>query len=202
MNAPRALVLSAMLCIAVFYGESAQAQGRVVHPLDQVTILVARPSLEHRLYRRSVLIVQPLGDEVHVGFILNKPARTVMSQKSLDDLMSNDISEKFYIGGPDNPRVVFALIEREKTLGKDFHRLTDELYVSLSKQVIDDLIEKKEEQARFVLGSVTWRSGELEKELMQGMWYVLQPKANMKLLRKEAGWLWHDLKQIAEAMGT
>ena len=37
---------------------------------------------------------------------------------------------------------------------------------------------------------------------MQGMWYVLQPKANMKLLRKEAGWLWHDLKQIAEAMGT
>ena len=48
--------------------------------LSRAVVLVAKPALQDPLYGSSVLIVAPLGDAQHVGFIVNRPTRVHLGE--------------------------------------------------------------------------------------------------------------------------
>src|SRR6266852_1135043 len=73
--------------------------------LTQTVLLVAKRNLRDRLYGSSILIAKPIGDERHVGFIMNKP--TTMT-----------------------PEVIFAMVKDAKSPGGRSLQLTSGIYLA------------------------------------------------------------------------
>jgi putative AlgH/UPF0301 family transcriptional regulator len=61
-------------------------------------------------------------------------------------------------------------------------------------EVVDRIIEKEPEQARFFAGIVVWDVGELDSELKRGFWFVLQPDSDL-VLRKSTQGMWEELSR-------
>jgi putative AlgH/UPF0301 family transcriptional regulator len=58
--------------------------------------------------------------------------------------------------------------------------------------VVDSIIEKEPQRARFFAGLVMWRPGELDDELKRGLWYVLEDSTDL-VMRKPTEGLWEEL---------
>jgi len=65
-------------------------------------------------------------------------------------------------------------------------------------EAVDRIIESESDHARFFLGMVVWRPGQLDDELDRGLWFVDEPEAKLVLRRKTDG-LWEELVRRLEA---
>ena len=54
-----------------------------------------------------------------------------------------------------------------------------------------------DDRARFFVGAVVWRPGELAAEIRQGAWYVLEATPELVLPKRTTG-LWEELVRQAE----
>jgi putative transcriptional regulator len=163
--------------------------------LAKTMILVAKRSLHDRVYGSTVLIVRPLGER-HVGFIVNKPTSLTLGKLFPKHLPSQKVADPVYLGGPTGSEVIFALVKGENPGARSL-TLAPGLYLAYDSRVVDDVIEKQPQQARFFAGMVMWQPYELDEEIKRGLWFVLdaQPEA---LLRKPSDGLWEELVGRAE----
>ena len=162
------------------------------HDLSKSAILVAKPELSDVLYGSSVLVVTPIGGGQHAGFIINRPTEVKLGQLFPDDGPSQKVVDPVYVGGPVNPQVLFALVERKASPGGESFELMPGLYATVDEQTVDRIIRTEPEHARFVAGLVIWQPGELAAEIKNGAWYVLAPDAHVALKRPSQG-LWEEL---------
>ena len=72
------------------------------------------------------------------------------------------------------------------------------LFVVMAGATVDQVSEHDPEHARFLIGTVLWRPGELESEIRRGAWHVEAPETDL-MMRKETGTLWTELVQRQEA---
>jgi putative transcriptional regulator len=154
-------------------------------------LLVAKRELRDRLYGSTILLARPIGNDRHVGFIVNKPTPTTLGKLFPGHAPSQKVVEPVYLGGPVSPDVIFALVNRSESPGGKSLKLAPDLYLAMESQVVDRIIEAEPDHARFLAGLVVWRPGELESELKRGLWYVLDARADV-VLRKSEG-LWEEL---------
>src|SRR5882672_12185376 len=56
------------------------APARAVEPDDEPVILVAKPALRDQLYGASILIAKPIGNDRHIGFIVNRPTPVTLGK--------------------------------------------------------------------------------------------------------------------------
>lgn len=160
--------------------------------LSKPLILVAVPELQDPVYGSTVIVVAPVGDDQHIGFIVNRPSDIPLGKIFPADGPSQKIHEPVYLGGPCEPQLVFALVERAKNPGGKSLELMPGLYAAADAATVDAIIKGDPAKARFVAGLVAWRPGELHEELERHVWYVLEPDAGL-VLRKPADRLWEDL---------
>ena len=154
-------------------------------------LLVAKRELKDRLYGSTVLLAKPIGNDRHVGFIINKPTQATLGKLFPSHAPSQKVAEPVYLGGPVSPDVIFALVNRPDSPGGKSLKLAPDLYLAMETQVVDKIIEAEPQHARFVAGLVVWRPGELDSEMKRGLWYVLDARADL-VLRKSEG-LWEEL---------
>ena len=57
------------------------APAAAAEPATDPVILVATPALRDRLYGASILIVKPVGNGQHMGFIVNRPTRMTLGRR-------------------------------------------------------------------------------------------------------------------------
>src|SRR5438132_12573410 len=76
-------------------------------------ILVAKRQLRDQLYGSTILIVKPLGEDRHVGFIINKPTQMTLGKLFPNHGPSQKVVDPVYLGGPFNSQVIFALVQRK-----------------------------------------------------------------------------------------
>ena len=162
------------------------------HDLSKSAILVAKPELSDVLYGSSVVVVTPIGGGQHAGFIVNRPTEVKLGQLFPDDGPSQKVVDPVYVGGPVNPQVLFALVERKASPGGQSFELMPGLYATVDEQTVDRIIRTEPEHARFVAGLVIWQPGELAAEIKNGAWYVLAPDAHVALKKPSQG-LWEEL---------
>ena len=161
--------------------------------LSQPLILVAKPELRDSAYGATILVVRPVGDDAHVGFIINRPTQVTLGELFPGHDHSRKIVNPVYSGGPQGAEALFALVQRADTPGGMSTQILPGLYAAIDEETVDRIAATESNHARFVAGLVAWRSGELENEIQQGAWYVLEPDAALVMRNPEG--LWDELVQ-------
>lgn len=164
---------------------------------QETAILVAKREMHDRVYGNTVIVVRPLGEDRHIGFIVNKPTTVTLGKLFPQHLPSQKVVDPVYLGGPMGPEVIFAMVKDKKSPGGRSLQLTPGLYVAFDSAVVDHIIESQPTDARFFAGMVLWRPGELSEEVKRGLWYVVDPTPEI-LQRKSTDGLWEDLVGRAE----
>jgi putative transcriptional regulator len=159
--------------------------------LDEALILVARPEVGDQVFAHTVLIVVPAGHGQHAGFIVNRPSSVSLGKVFPGYAPSQKLVDPIYMGGPVEPGLVFALVQRQASPGGNSFEAMPGLYVAYESAVLDRIIKSDPQHARFVAGMVTWRSGELQSEIDLGAWIVLE--ADAELIMRKADGLWDEL---------
>ena len=166
--------------------------------IDEPVMLVAQPDVRGAIFEASILIVKPMPDGSHVGFIINRRTTAMMSELFPDDEASKKVADPLYLGGPDGYNRVFAMVDKRDTAGKDAMQMIPGVFLVSDAKQIDRVIASDPAHARFFLGMVTWEPGQLADELDRGYWYVDQADAKLVLEKKTDG-LWEELVRRSEA---
>lgn len=164
---------------------------------DTTIMLVATPLLADPVYGASVLVARPIGGGQFLGFILNKPSPMTVAQAFPEHGPSQKVKAPIFLGGPERANSLFALVNSTQSPGKGSLQLAPDLFVVLAGSTVDLVIEHDPEHARFMVGAVLWKPGELESEIKRGAWYVETPETEL-MMRKETGKLWQELVQRKE----
>jgi len=192
LNIP-ALFMAACAIVAIAFASPA----RPADPSEDPIILIAKRQLQDKLYGSTILIARPIGGDRHVGFIVNKPTQMTLGKLFPSHGPSQKVLDPVFLGGPVSPEVIFALVQGKESPGGRSIRILDDLYLAIDSDVVDSVIEKRPAQARFLAGMVLWRPGELTEEVRRGLWYVLDPKADL-VLRKQTDNMWEELVARSE----
>ena len=160
--------------------------------LTQTVLLVAKRNLKDRLYGSSIIVARPIGEDRHVGFIVNKPTTLTLGKLFPKHPPSQKVIDPVYLGGPTGAEVIFALVKRSDSPGGRSLQLAPGLYVAFDSNVVDRIIETQPQQARFLAGMVLWAPNELDDEIRRGLWFTLEPQPEL-FLRKSTDGLWEDL---------
>lgn len=182
----RFCLLAAMFLASIAIALPARSEG-----VDDTLILVAKRQLHDQIYGSTILIVKPLGEDRHVGFIINKPTQMTLGKLFPNHGPSQKVTDPVYLGGPFNAQVIFALVNRPDSPGGRSVRIAPDLYLAVDSQVVDHIIESEPQHARFFAGMVLWKPGELADEMKRGLWYTLDARAEVVL--KKADGLWEEL---------
>ena len=183
----KSLAVVFALLLAVSGAVSARDTADVSAPI----ILVAKPELRDQVFGSTILVVMPLGGDEHVGFIVNRPSATSLGTVFPEHGPSQKVVDPVYLGGPMGSQLIFAMVQRPDSPGKNSLAVMPGLYVAFDSAVVDRIIESEPQRARFVAGLVAWRPGELSAEIEAGAWYVLAPDPAL-VMRKPDG-LWEEL---------
>lgn len=189
----RAFMTIALTIAAGVISTSADAMEQI----DEPVMLVATPELRDRLYGASVLIVTPIGNGQHVGFIVNHPTTMKLSQMFPEHEPSRQVTEPVFLGGPNNVEALFALVQRQGSASNGSIRLAADLYLEMEREKVDNVIENEFRNARFFAGVVVWRPGELAAEIRGDYWYVQSADTEL-VLRKSTTGLWEELVKRIE----
>jgi putative transcriptional regulator len=181
----RIVMLLALLMVAPFAG----AQGQ-----DDAIILVAHPAFRDLEYRQTVLIAAPAPNGGHVGVILNRPTRRSLGSLFPEHEPSKKVVEPVFYGGPFSRGALVALVRAGEAPGAGSVLLMKNLYLAFRANTIDHVIETTPNEARYFVGYVGWRPGELRGEIDRGLWTVAN--ADLELIfRKDTESLWEELLQ-------
>jgi putative transcriptional regulator len=160
-------------------------------------LLVAKRQLVDPMYRSTVLLVRPIGDDRHVGVILNRPSKMTLGQLFPEHKPSQAVPDPVYLGGPMNTSVIFALVKRHDGLAGKALQLMPDVFMVFEGGAVDRIIETDAARARYLAGLVAWQPNELRDEIKRGAWYVLDADPAV-VLRKSTDGLWEELIRRAE----
>jgi putative transcriptional regulator len=180
------LLVAAALIMAFPLG--ALAQG------EEAVLLVAHPAFRDLEYRQTVLIAAPAPSGGHVGVILNRPTRRSLSSLFPEHEPSKQVVDPVFYGGPFSRSALVALVKSEASPGAGSVPLMKDLYLTFRANTIDHVIETTPNRARYFVGYVGWRPGELKTEVDRGLWTVIGADLET-IFRKETEGLWEELLQ-------
>lgn len=187
MRTLRLAVAATLTLAALLWNGCVAARDRIDEPM----ILVATPALRDQLYGASVLIVTPIGNGQHIGFILNRPTPLRLSEMFPEHAPSKKVTEPIFLGGPENQEALFALVQRQGRGGGKL-KLASDLYLEMERDKVDGVIENEYRQARFFAGVVVWQRGELQAEIRNDFWFVQDADSEL-VLRKSTAGMWEEL---------
>lgn len=172
-------------------GSAAAAQAQ-----DDALLLVAHPAFRDLEYRQTVLIAAPAPNGGHVGVILNRPTRRSLGSLFPEHEASKKVVEPVYYGGPSSRGALVALVKADNTPGQGSVLLMKNLYLTFRANIIDQVIETTPNEARYFVGYVGWRAGELKSEIDRGLWSVTGVDLET-IFRKDTDGLWEELQQAS-----
>jgi putative transcriptional regulator len=163
---------------------------------DGALILTAHPGFRDLEYRQTVLLAAPAPNGGHVGVILNRPTRRSLGSLFPEHEPSKKVVDPVYYGGPFSRGALVALVKASQTPGEGSVLLMKNLYLTFRANTIDHVIETTPNDARYYVGYVGWRPGELKNEIDRGLWSVSGVELEM-IFRKDTDNLWEELQQAS-----
>lgn len=196
MNTARLLAWIASLMFAALSAPAlAQASS------EDAVLLVANPAFRDLDYRQTVLIAAPAPNGGHVGVIINRPTRRSLASLFPEHEPSKKVADPVYYGGPFSRQALVALVRSDNDPGAGSVSLMKNLYLAFRANTIDQIIEATPNSARYYVGYVGWRPGELKAEIDRGVWAVLDADVDT-VFRKDTDGLWDELLQQTRRIRT
>jgi putative transcriptional regulator len=164
---------------------------------EEAMILVAHPAFRDVEYRQTVVIAAPAPNGGHVGVILNRPTRRSLGSLFPEHEPSKKVLDPVFYGGPFSRGALVALVRAESAPGPGSVLLMKNLYLAFRANTIDQVIEKTPNEARYFVGYIGWRPGELKGELDRGIWSVTGAELDT-VFRKDTDGMWDELQQASK----
>ena len=181
-----------LACVALNVG-ALQAQQ------DAPMMLLASPKLADPVFSQTVLLTAPLKEGARIGVILNRPTDHPMDTLFPDHKVLNQIKDPVYFGGPMLPEVMVVIVRSETDPGQGTIKVGNGLYLALSGPVIEKILRESPQKARCYIGSVLWQAGELDEQIKDGAWSIVQPDNEMIFSRNPED-LWESLQHKARQL--
>lgn len=174
-------------------GQDAQSAG------EESVFLVAHPQFRDVGYRQTVLIAAPVPNGGHVGVIINRPTNRSLISFFPEHEPSKRVTEAVRYGGPFSPGALVALVKTERSPGAGTLPLMKDLFIAFRASTIDKVIEDMPNEARYFVGYVGWRPGELKAEIDRGLWAVVHADRET-VFRKDMSRLWEELVALSRQL--
>jgi putative transcriptional regulator len=129
-----------------------------------------------------------------VGVILNRPTKRSLGSLFPEHEPSKKVLDPVFYGGPFSRGALVALVRADHAPGAGSVLLMRNLYLAFRANTIDHVIETTPNEARYFVGYVGWRPGELKSEIDRGLWSVTNADADT-IFRKDTEGLWEELLQ-------
>jgi putative transcriptional regulator len=185
--------LAATFSLFVAWSGAAGAQNAPSPASDEDTVfLVAHPAFRDAGYFHTVLIAAPLSGGGHIGVILNRPTNRSLVSFFPEHEPSKKVAEPVRYGGPFASGALVAVVKAEKSPGVGTLPLMKNLFIAFRAATIDKVIEETPNEARYFVGYVGWRPGELKSEIDRGLWGVV-PANPDTVFQKDMSGLWEEL---------
>jgi putative AlgH/UPF0301 family transcriptional regulator len=102
------------------------------------------------------------------------------------------VTQPVFFGGPAYLDSLFAVVHQDQSPGGHSIALADDMFLVMDVDIIDRLIERDGDGARFLIGLVVWQPGELDLQVQANAWSVLEPDTDL-VFRKSTDGLWEEL---------
>ncbi len=151
-------------------------------------LLVAEPStLTDSSFNRAIILLTEHNDEGSVGFILNKPSDYLLK----DLVFEIDCDFRVYIGGPvENENLYF--IHSLPHLIPDSIEISKGIFWGGNYDAVKSYLEQnliQKDEIRFFLGYSGWSFEQLELEIKENTWVLLQNTySNLFSINDAKGW--------------
>ncbi len=169
--------------------------------MKEAVVLIASPGLMDAEYRQTVLLARATDNGGHVGIILNRPTQRSLASLFPEHGPSKKVVEPVFFGGPFGITALTAAVHTDASPGPGSITLMPGVFLAVGVQTIDRIIEERPNDARYYIGHVGWRPGELQHELERGLWYVTSADADI-VFRKDMDGLWKDLVRVARQISA
>ena len=138
-------------------------------------ILIADPYLQDGYFNRSVVLLTSTGENDTMGFILNKPSN-VFVHEVFEDFP--EFESLIYLGGPVDSNLLF-FVHRLGDLIPNSTPISKGLYFGGDFDTLTELLNTQkinENDIRFFLGYSGWSVNQLNEELNESTWLIIQNK--------------------------
>lgn len=162
------------------------------NPPERGSLLISEPFLVDRYFSRSVIYLCDHNQSGSFGFVLNNYVETGLKEM-IEDFP--DVEVRVSIGGPVDTSNLFFI----HSLGDEIENsalISDGLYMGGNFQSVREILEKDQKKIdcfRFFIGYSGWESKQLESELDEKSWVVLNQTPQALILNTQKDDLWTEL---------
>ncbi len=176
------------IIFGVDYKTPNYSEDMISQKIQKGNLLIAEPSiLTDSSFNRAIILLTEHNDEGSVGFIMNKPTSFVLRDLVLDI----DCDFKVYNGGPvENENLYF--IHTLPHLIPDSIEISKGLFWGGNYEAVKSFLEQgliKKEEIRFFLGYSGWSLEQLEIEIKEKTWALVENTyKNLFSISNANGW--------------
>lgn len=155
--------------------------------LQKGRILLSEPFLPGNYFSRSAVLIADYSAEGAVGFILNKPID--QPEKGIEQLFSGKVPP-VYVGGPVNTDNLYYIHTLGNVIGGSV-RIKENLYWGGDFDQLSDMIKLgsiTNEQVRFFIGYSGWSPGQLEHEIAENSWLLIEANSQRIMVSNDHFW--------------
>ena len=176
----------------------ADQQGLKLRP-SKGKFLVASRNLVDPQFSETVVLLLEYHTQGAMGLIINRPTELKLSAVFPDIKQLQHLPDTIYLGGPVSKNQLLLLI-RTADPPEESRHIFEDIYVSSSQEVIQQMIETSKIGQRFRVyaGYAGWGAWQLDHEIWRGGWHVLQADAET-VFDKLAPEIWPALIQRSSA---
>ncbi|MXP67721.1 YqgE/AlgH family protein [Pantoea sp. Aalb] len=152
----------------------------------QHNFLIAMPSLQDPLFKRSVIYICEHNEKGAMGLIVNKPMDNLTVEGILKKLELNPskrnptirLDKPVFTGGPLAEDRGFIMHSAERFYSSSI-RISDTTVITTSRDVLEVIgTEEQPEQVLVALGYCAWEKNKLEHELLKNVWLTTPADIN------------------------
>ncbi|PWT90404.1 MAG: hypothetical protein C5B54_07225 [Acidobacteria bacterium] len=141
--------------------------------------LVATPKLMDPRFSKSVVLIVQYDDDGTMGLIVNFPTKVTLDKAFKDMSELSGTSETLYLGGPVGTENMFVLLQTDHAPDKAVS-IFKNVYLCPDPTAVANWASGKSHgtKLRVFAGYAGWDKSQLESEIMEGNWTVVQADPN------------------------
>ena len=160
--------------------------------LHKGCFLISHPEIEGGLFGRSVLLLCEHNEVGSFAIIINKPLDVELPPELID--LSSSVNKNISIraGGPVQTNQLM-LLHSVTSPQQQLLVVTDDVFLGGDLEYLHELLEDENQPNVYLcFGYAGWASGQLEREVLEGHWFVCQAHKRL-VFDTPPETLWHTL---------
>lgn len=196
--ARRACALAA-LWLACAAAPAAHAQRRPAPAVEDGSLLVANAALEDTAFSETVVLVLRHDENGTLGLIVNRP--TSLSAGTVFPELAEGLADydgRLYRGGPAQPSQPLSLVQGLAAVVVEGPEIVDRIFLSVDPAELANVVRvaKDETVLRIYAGHAEWAPGQIDAEVAQGIWQVVQGSSALVFSANPTS-LWREATALA-----